>query len=140
MIHAGHKDQPYVLGCCVRGSHPGSPPYKRISLDRAGGVINSHPVTQHNYVNHLCAWNVRGINGTAKREELVDLFRKGKFEMLGLTETKLKGNGEVSWCGVNGIIAGVQEMERARERVANMINDVWQSAVIDFGYVSSRIL
>ena len=27
--------------------------------------------------------------------------------MLALTETKLKGNGEVSWRGVNGIIAGV---------------------------------
>ena len=28
-----------------------------------------------------------------------------------MTETKLKGNGEVSWYWVNGIIAGVQEME-----------------------------
>ena len=24
-------------------------------------------------------------------------------------------NGEVSWCGVNGIIAGIQEMESAGE-------------------------
>ena len=36
--------------------------------------------------------------------------------MLALTETKLKGNGEVLWCGVNGIIGDVQEMERARGR------------------------
>ena len=48
-------------------------------------------------------------------------------------ETKLKGNGEVSWCGVNGIIAGVQEKERAREGVAILSNDVWHSAVVDFG-------
>ena len=41
----------------------------------------------------------------------MDVFRKGKFELLALTETKLKGNGEVSWSGVNGIIVGVQEME-----------------------------
>ena len=60
--------------------------------------------------------------------------------MLALTEAKLKGNGKVSWCGVNGIIDGVQEMKRAREGVAILLNDVWQSSVIDLGYVSSRIL
>ena len=59
--------------------------------------------------------------------------------MLALTE-KLKGKGEVSWFGVNGIIVGVQELERAREGVAILLNDVWHSAVVDFGSVSSRIL
>ena len=67
-------------------------------------------------------------------------FRKGKIEFLALTKTKLKGNGEVSWCGINGIITGVQEMERAREDGAVLLNDVWHSAVIDFGCVSSRFL
>ena len=70
---------------------------------------------------------------------MVDVFRKGKFELLALTETKVKGNGEVSWRGVNGIITGVQEMERAREGVAILLNDVWHSAVINFGCVRSRI-
>ena len=37
--------------------------------------------------------------------------------MLSLTETKLKGNGEVSWCMVNGIIAGTLETARARSQV-----------------------
>ena len=41
---------------------------------------------------------------------MVDAFRKGKFELLALTESKLKGNGEVSWTGVNGIVVGVQEI------------------------------
>ena len=41
-----------------------------------------------------------------KQEEVVDVFRKGKFELLAL-EMKMKGNGEVSWCEVNGIITGV---------------------------------
>ena len=63
----------------------------------------------------------------------MDVFRRGKFKWLALTETKLKGKGGVSWCGVNGIIAGVQEMERAREGVAVLLNDVWHSAVIEFG-------
>ena len=54
-------------------------------------------------------------------------------------ETKLKGNGGVSWCRINGIIASVQ-MERAREGMAILLNDMWHSAVIDFGCVRSRIL
>ena len=62
----------------------------------------------------------------------MEVFREGKFELLALTETKLKGNGEVSRCGVNGIIAGVQEMERATEWVAILLNDVWHSAVKDW--------
>ena len=52
------------------------------------------------------------------------VFRERKFELLALKETKLKGNGEVLWCGVNGIIAGVQEIKRAREGVADLLNDV----------------
>ena len=75
-----------------------------------------------------------------KREVVVNVFREGKFELLALTETKLKGNGGISWYGVNGIIAGVQEMERPREGVAILLNDVWHSAVIDFGCVISRVL
>ena len=52
--------------------------------------------------------------------------------MLALTETKLKGKGGVSWYGVNGITAGVQEIERGREGVAILLKDVWHSAAIDF--------
>ena len=55
---------------------------------------------------------------------MVDVFRKGKFVLLGLIETKLKGNGKISWCTVSGIIAGVQEMERDREGMAILLNDV----------------
>ena len=35
---------------------------------------------------------------------MVDVFRKGKFELLSLKETKLKVNEEVSWCGVNASV------------------------------------
>ena len=70
----------------------------------------------------------------------MDVFREGKFQLFGLMETKLKENGEVSWCGANGIIAGIQEMERAREGVAILLNDVWHSAAVDFGYISYRSL
>ena len=43
-------------------------------------------------------------------------------------------------CRVNGIIAGVQEMERAKEEVAILLNDLYHSAGIDFICVSSRVL
>ena len=66
------------------------------------------------------------------------VFRKGKFELLALTETKLKGNGEVSLCWINGIIANVQEMERAREGLGVLLTNVWHSAVMDFRCVSLR--
>ena len=62
-------------------------------------------------LNHVGTWNVKRITVTVKRDEAVDVFREGKFELLALMETKLKGNGEVSGCGVSGIIAGVQEIE-----------------------------
>ena len=60
--------------------------------------------------------------------------------MLALTETKLEGEGEVSWSGVNVIFAGVQEMERAREGVTVLLNNVWHSAVVKCEYISSKIL
>ena len=75
-------------------------------------------------MNHLGTLNERGITGTANEEEMVNVFREGKFKLFALMEKKLKGNGEVPLCGVNGIIAGIQEMERAREGVAILLNDV----------------
>ena len=70
----------------------------------------------------------------------MEIFKKGKLVLLALTKTKLKGKGELSWSGVNVIFAGVHEVERAREGVAILLNDVWHSAVVKSGYVSSRII
>ena len=77
-------------------------------------------------VNWLGAWNVQRIHGIVKREEVVYTFKKGKFKLLTLIETKLKRNGEISWCGVYGIIANVQKMEKARKGVSVPLNDVAQ--------------
>ena len=41
--------------------------------------------------------------------------------------------------GVNGVIADVQKIERAREVVAVLLNDVQHSVVIGFGCISSTI-
>ena len=63
---------------------------------------------------------------------MVDAFRERKLGLLAQTETKLKRNGEVSCCRMNGIIVGVQEIEKGREDGAILMNDEWQSAMIDF--------
>ena len=62
---------------------------------------------------------------------MVDVFRGRNFELLALIKMKLKGNREISWCGVNGIITGVQEMEKAREGMGILTNDMWHNAIID---------
>ena len=41
---------------------------------------------------------------------------------------------------VNPLISDVQWMERAKEGVPILLNDVWHSAVVVFGCVMSRIL
>ena len=61
---------------------------------------------------------------------MVGVFRKGKFELLALTETKLKRNREISFCGVNSIVADFQEIEVAREGTAILSNDVWYSSAM----------
>ena len=38
--------------------------------------------------------------------------------MLTLTETQMKGNGDVSWCGVSDLCVGVQKNERSMKGVA----------------------
>ena len=53
----------------------------------------------------------------------MDIFKKGTFELLGLTEEK-KREGEVSWSAVNVIFADVHKMERAREVVAVLLNNM----------------
>ena len=45
--------------------------------------------------------------------------------MLALTETKLKGKGDISFGMYKGIYAGVDERVRAREGVAIVMKDVW---------------
>ena len=39
-------------------------------------------------MSRLGTWNVRGINGEEKRREVMDVFRKGRFDLLALTETR----------------------------------------------------
>ena len=64
------------------------------------------------------------------------LLGKTVLILLVLTETKLKGSGEESFFNSSVIIVGGHKIERAKESVAVLLNDVCHSVVIDFGCVS----
>ena len=55
--------------------------------------------------------------------------------MLALSQTKLKGNGEVSWC-----VVSMQVFKRWKEleKVWLFENNEWHSAVTEFGCVNAR--
>ena len=64
---------------------------------------------------------------------MVDVFKEEKLELLALTETKLKGKRELSWCGGNGIITGIKKMKRAREGMAILLNLNSLCVVVGYG-------
>ena len=66
-------------------------------------------------------------------------LQKGRVSIACLDGDKIERKWRIIMVWSNGI-TGVQEMERAKEGVAVLLNDMWHSAVIDFGCVSSRIL
>ena len=72
-------------------------------------------VSRRSCVIWFGTWNVKGINGIIKREEVVDVFRKRKSGLLAFTETNFKGSGDISWCGVKGIFKSVQEIGMVRK-------------------------
>ena len=51
-------------------------------------------------------WNVRGVNEGWKRSSVIQVMRERKYDVLALSETKLKGNGIIKWDGVKGVKAG----------------------------------
>src|SRR5678815_194455 len=61
--------------------------------------------------------NVRGVNEDLKREEVGLMFEEKRLDVLGLTETKLKGKREMDFGKYKGMISGVNERVRAREGV-----------------------
>src|SRR5256885_9485217 len=88
-----------------------------------------------------CAlWNVRGCNKEEKREEISSVFKERKLDIVCLSETKLKGKGEVWFGNIKGVKSGVRERTRAREWVAILLRDEMWNFVIEWKEVSSRII
>ena len=86
------------------------------------------------------ALNVRGCStSVSKRCEIGDMFQRRKMDVLALSETKLKGKGEVAFGGVKGRVSAVRG-GRAREGVALVLNEWMLSKVVEWKEVSSRLM
>src|ERR1700755_3177614 len=84
--------------------------------------------------------NVRGVNKEEKREEVGVVMEERKLDILALTETKLKGEGDLAFGKYKGMYAGVNERVRAREGVAIVMRDEWWSCVKARGRMGARIV
>ena len=92
---------------------------------------------------NLCkigVWNVRGVNEGWKRSSVIQVMRERKYDVLALSETKLKGNGLIEWDGMKGVKAGVGERGRAREGVAVLMKEIMWQDMVEYKAVNSRII
>ena len=72
--------------------------------------------------------------------EIGIIFEECKLDILGLSETKLRGEGELSFVDVSGFKSGVGRSGNSREGVAVLMNErVWM-CVREIKGSNSRIL
>src|ERR1044072_5508955 len=74
--------------------------------------------------------NVRGLNDNIKQLEIGEICKEKKLDLLGLTETKLKGKLEINFAGYKGVYSGVGERVRAKERVTIVMSQRWWECMI----------
>ena len=68
------------------------------------------------------------------------MFISRGMDVLALSETKMKGKGEVSFGEMSGRISGVATGERAREGVALLLNDWMKKLVVEWKELSSKLM
>lgn len=84
--------------------------------------------------------NVRGCStSVGKRCEIGELFERRKLDVLALSETKMKGQGESMFGNVKGRISGIMN-GRAKEGVALLLSDRMNECVTEWKEVSSRVM
>ncbi len=94
--------------------------------------------------------NVNGMNDRGKRKEVVDIFERGRTDVLGVIETHLKGCGvkggrdedeEGLWEGLEGGVVWIGiEKGRGKERCATMIFPrVWEG-IHGHDLIGSRVV
>ena len=82
-------------------------------------------------------WNVRSING--KEIELVEEIKKYKIDLLGITETKKKGQFYETVGNYKIIYSGVNKTERAKAGVGIVIKeDLYKDS--DYRYINERLI
>ena len=89
---------------------------------------------------NLGVLNVQGCSTSEeKREEIGNMFRKRKLGVLALSETKMRGKGDIVIGGVGGRSSGV-ENGRAKEGVAILVSEEVKRCVTEWGEVSARLM
>ena len=66
-----------------------------------------------------------------KRHEIGSVFEERKFDVLGLSEIKMKGKGESMFGNMKGRISGVMN-GRAREGVGLLLSDRVLACVVEW--------
>ena len=89
------------------------------------------------WLMNIGTWNVRGLN--SKEPELVQEFKKNK--LLGITETKKKGQG-FQRLENNHILmySGVVKTERARGGVGLMMKEETKQLITDWKFIDERLM
>ena len=83
--------------------------------------------------------NMRCCNEVEKRDEIRSMFKECKLDILGLSKTKLKGEGELSFGGVSFQI-WVERRGNAREGVAVLMNEHMRMCVREIRRVNLKII
>ena len=87
----------------------------------------------------LTCLNVHGC-GADEKCMIVDMFKERKMDVLALSETKVKGEGEREWEGKRVIVSGVPNRCRAREGVVVVIKRRLWGSITEYKCVSPRML
>jgi len=88
-------------------------------------------------VRRFGCWNVRSMNG--KEEELVAEMKKYRLEVVGVSETKVRGNGLKQIGDVSCVYSGVQE-GRAKGGVAILLSGRFGAYLKEWKCVDERIV
>ena len=83
------------------------------------------------------AWNIRTMSG--REVELVEEMKKYRLEMLGVSEAKVRGNGEKAIGDVRCVFLGIQD-GRARAGVAILLSERLGRCLREWECVNERIL
>ena len=105
------------------------------SKEREHNGSNDFNVLESNVKRFGC-WNVRSVNS---REELFTEMKKHRLKVLGVSETKVRGNGMKQIGDVSCVFSGVQE-GKAKGDVAILLSGRFGDLLKEWKCVDERIV